>query len=35
VVTTHRSYRPQRISVFLAFLEMHLKPFLITGQSQR
>lgn len=35
VVTTHRNYRPQRISVFLAFLEMHLKPFLITGQADR
>lgn len=33
VVTTHRSYRPQRISVFLAFLEMHLKPFLVTTQN--
>jgi DNA-binding transcriptional LysR family regulator len=33
VVTTHRSYRPQRISVFLAFLEMHLKPFLVASQK--
>jgi DNA-binding transcriptional LysR family regulator len=34
VVTSHRSYRPQRISAFLAFLEMHLKPFLISNHTR-
>lgn len=34
IVTSHRSYRPQRISVFLAFLEMHLKPFLISSPEE-
>ena len=34
IVTSHRSYRPQRISVFLAVLEMHLKPFLISSPEE-
>lgn len=33
IVSVNRNYRPKRVSVFLGFLEMHLKPFLVSPPS--